>query len=73
MRGTQVSRRNKPCLGTASWPPWQRGQGNEATDMEAPAKLSVIFFPGLGNAAMTTIPTLRKEMELKSGRAKVTV
>lgn len=41
--------------------------------MEAPAKLSVIFFPALGNAAMTTIATLRREMELKSGRAKVTV
>ena len=41
--------------------------------MEVPAKLSVTFFPGSGNATMTTIPTLRKKMEPKSGRAKVIV
>lgn len=71
--GSQVSRRNKACLGTALCPPWQKAQGNEASEMEVPAKLSVTFFPGLGNTTMTTIPTLRKKMETKSGRAKVTV
>ena len=71
--GSQISRRNKACLGTALCPPWQRGPGNKVSEMEVPAKLSVTFFPGSGNATMTTIPTLRKKMEPKSGRAKVIV
>lgn len=71
--GSQVSRRSEACLGTALCPRWQSGQGNEASETEVPAELSVMFFPGSGNATMTTIPTLREKMEPKSGRAEVTL
>lgn len=44
------------------------GQGNKATDTEAPVGLRVGFLPGLGNATGTAIPTPRKEGEPKCRR-----
>lgn len=68
--GPRLAGGPKPTQGQLHALPCKGGQGNEATEMKAPAGLEVIFFLGLGNATRTTIPALRKELEPKSRRVK---